>query len=305
MIRTCAVAALFAVSAAGVGHAQSASLPATVPGSLPAPSLVPRAAFFGGLGVSYNSARFTDQYLYAQGVSVIYDQNSELIGYGSASGYTDPDLGSDGRFAPVGQLGFYQHFGDSDWLWGAKFAYAYLDAGSSEGPLAVPQEGPFHNVSGEGTDGSFTGNVGVGSYATKLTHQLSLVPFLGHSFERGFIYAGAGPSLSRVETSLHNVVGFADINGVRYDITGLPDQFSSADWVWGVSAVVGFTYFIDASWFLDVSYSYGRTQESASEWSAPFSTTTRDGYSDLGVLSGNYSGRVETQALTVTLNRAF
>lgn len=282
--------------------AGAADIPAPVTKAPASASIVPFQAFFVGIGGSYNSVDFNDPYLYAQGVSAI-SQGGIPVAYGSAGGSVDPDFENDSRLAPVVQFGGFRHFADSQWLWGAKFAYGYLDASATEQNIAVPQAGSFTNLTDDPTT-SFTGNVVVHSYQTKITQQMTLIPFLGRSFENVFIYAGVGPSLSQVESDLNGVIGFAAINGTHENITGTPSNFSSSEWVFGGAASVGLTYFLDASWFVDVNYTYAMTANHKESFSTPFSSSS-DGYDDVGILSGNYSGRVTTQAIGLSINRAF
>ena len=262
-------------------------------------SNVPKSAFFMGLGGSYNSANFGTQNVFAQGDSAIF-LDDVLVAVGSAGGPANPLMDTQSTLAPVAQLGYFQHFANSKWLWGAKFSYSYLDATSAKDNVVVPQVGSFTSS----TPDTFTGNVVIGSYRASINHQMALMPFIGHSFEKSFIYLGAGLSLSQAQTKLANVIGFAAINGTHVNITGTPASFSSSPWVLGGAAVIGGTYFFAPSWFLDFSYRYDMTQNRKSNFAGPFMSTT-DGYDDIGILSGNYSGRVITQALTVSINNAF
>jgi hypothetical protein len=261
--------------------------------------MVPYAAFFAGLGGSFNSTEFGKQNLYAQGVSVI-SQAGVPVAFGSAGGPMTPTFDTASTFAPTAQFGYFRHFSNSQWLWGAKFSYSYLNAGSTEDNVVVPQVGSFTSS----TPDTFTGNVVVRSYETGIRHQLSFMPFVGRSFERSFIYLGAGPSLSQLESDLDGMIGFAAINGTHVNITGDPSNFSSDPWVFGGSAVVGMTYFLNPSWFLDLNYSFAITDVYTSDFSAPFSSST-DGYDDVGIISGDYSGRAITQSLRFSINKAF
>ena len=102
------------------------------------------------------------------------------------------------------------------------------------------------------------------------------------------------------------VVGFADITGTPANVSGAPVDFSSSSWVFGGAAVVGVTYFFDRSWFVDVSYTAGMTSKQAGNYAGPFyNPNGADGTTTLGMLTGNSSGRVITQAVVVTLNKAF
>ena len=67
-----------------------------------------------------------------------------------------------------------------------------------------------------------------------IENQFSFMPYLGHGFQKGFLYAGAGPTLSLVKTDITNLIGFADVQGQPTDISGSPQDFSSSDWVWVV-----------------------------------------------------------------------
>ncbi|MCX5516517.1 hypothetical protein C3941_18745 [Kaistia algarum] len=296
-----ALAGWFAIGVLASAQAQAADIsPVTAPvGPVVAPaSLVPDHAFFGGLGLGVGYSDFSDQSLYAQGVSVI-SQGGVPYAYGSAGGTTYPSSGSDTTLTPMAQLGYFQKFTGTDWLWGGKLAYSYLGAVSTADNVAVPQAGSFTGPS----PASFTGNVVVRSYETKINQQIALTPFIGRSFGWGFLYAGAGPSISQTETNMNGVYGFADINGSHYDITGPAANYSSSDWVLGGTLTVGGTYFINRDWFLDASYAVNFTQKSEGDFSSPFSTSAA-GFDDAGILSGNFSGGVTTQTVTISINRS-
>ena len=151
---------------------------------------------------------------------------------------------------------------------------------------------------------TFTGNVVARSYQSSINHQLTFIPFVGRSFERTFIYLGAGPSLTQTRSKLNGVIGFAAIDGQHLNITGASADFASTQWALGGAATFGMTYFFDRSWFLDLSYTYAMTENRTSNFSGPFASAT-DGYTDTGTLSGNYSGRVITQSVHVSINKAF
>lgn len=265
---------------------------------------VPDSALFVGLGASYNSVDFESPHNYSQGVSNVYDaQTGDLVSVGSAGGSTNVSLDTQSTSAPVLHGGYFQHFSGSNWLWGAKFSYSYLNKTATNKNVLIPQAGSFTDITDQ-TPTAFTGNVLVHSYQASIKHQLTLIPFIGHSFEQSILYFGAGPTLTQTETELTDTIGFADIDGGHTNITGLPTSISSTQWLYGGAAVVGATYFFDPSWFLDASYTYAVTQNKTTDYSESF-VNTSDGYETVGVLSGDYSGRVTTQALTVSINKSF
>lgn len=267
-----------------------------------APSMVPDSAFYVGLGGSFNSIDFGTQDVYAVGTSDIY-QDGALVATGTAAGPASFDMDGESGLAPSIQGGYFRKFSDGGWLWGAKFGYSYLDTSSEKNNVLLPQGGEFTYTDGDTVP--FTGNAVVRTYRTEITHQMALMPLIGRTFERGFLYAGAGPTLSRTRTDLDGLVGFADINGNRQDISGVPQDFSGSDWVYGGAATVGATYFLDPSWFVDLSYTYARTNTYQSDYSSTFSNPGADGRLTEGTLVGDSSGRVVTQAITFTMNWAF
>jgi hypothetical protein len=272
------------------GHAQSSHT-------------IPKAGLFIGLGGSYNTVGFGTQDIYAIGTSSVY-QGGTLSSTGSAEGPAQVYLNSESGLGFSMQGGYFQKFPGGDWLWGAKFAYSYLGATSTVRNALLPQAGSFTAV-GSTTPVPFTGNAVVRSYQNQIVQQLAFVPLVGRSFEKSFLYIGAGPTLSQVRTDLNGVIGFADINGVRTDVSGTPIDLSSSGWVYGGTAMVGATYFFDQSWFLDVSYSVAMTANQTSYYFSPFTNPNgTNGSTVIGTLVGNSSGRVVTQGITVTLNKA-
>lgn len=293
------VAGILAAGGANV-HAQSPELFAEGPDRLVSPaSTVPEAAFFVGLGGSYSLADFVNQNVYGQGVSNVF-RNGALVAAGAAGGSTKLDFDAASRLAPLAQLGFFQHFAGSNWLWGTKFSYSYVGATATHPNVLIPQAGGFTGIQ----TSSFKGNEVVRAYEVSINDQFVLTPFLGRSFEKCFLYFGGGPSISRTETELKNLIGFADINGMTTDISGAPTSFSSSKWLWGGAAVVGVNYFFNSSWFLDFSYTFSATNTPSSNFSAPF-TGSNPRFSTAGIVSGNYSGTVLKHSIAISINRAF
>ena len=163
----------------------------------------------------------------------------------------------------------------------------------------IPQYGSYGAT-------SFTGNATVRTFKTNVSHQFALMPFIGHSFDRSFVYAGAGPTLTQLNTNIDNLVGFADIKGNRTDISGTPQNFSSSQWVVGGAVTVGATYFLDASWFIDLNYNFAMTPNQTANYSSTFNNTngnTNVNYS--GSLIGSTSAKTTTQTISLSINRAF
>lgn len=260
--------------------------------------MVPWSSWFAGLGGSINALSY-DQDMYASGVGNVF-QGSTLVAVGGAAGPANPRLDTQWTLAPEAQLGYLTHFADSNWLWGAKFLYKYPGTTASTRDID-PQVGALTTVSG--TD-AFTGNVVIGSYRTRLDHELTFMPFIGHAFTRSYVYLGAGPALFATRTNVDNAIGFADVNGIHADATGAPVSFESSQWVWGGAAQIGLAYYLDQGWFVDFNYTYARSQKFTSNFSSPFSSMSA-GYQTIGTLFVSPTQRITDQSVGITINKGF
>ena len=267
-------------------------------------SNLPDSGFFVGLGGSYNSVNFGTQDVYAVGTSDVY-QNGAKVSSGSAAGPANLYTNNQSGFAPTVQLGYFQHFADTPWLWGAKFTFSYVGQTTTLDHVLLPQAGSFTYTESHETV-PFTGNALVGSYQSSINEQLSLVPLFGHDFPSGFAYFGAGPSLSNVDTKLNSLVGFADINGTRTDVSGSPLDFSASSWIIGGAMTVGATYFLTPSLFLDGNYALDMTAKATENFSGDFTNPNgNNGSTTKGTMVGSASGNVLTQGVSATINEAF
>jgi opacity protein-like surface antigen len=264
---------------------------------------MPANGFYAGAGVSANLMVPTNQSMYSQGISNIF-QGTTLAATGAAGGPSNPRPPNAATISPSAQLGYFQKLDNSRWLLGGKFTYNYINATATDHFVAVPQSGSFALVGG-GPITAFTGNVVIQSYQITADHQFAFVPQVGYTFDRSFVYFGAGPSLTHTEVKLNNVVGFANINGAAgTSITGAPTSYSSSQWLIGATFAAGATYFLTPSWFIDFGYSFTLTDLWNSTYASPF-TNTASGFNTVGVLSGNYGGGLNTHTLTVSINRRF
>jgi len=272
-------------------------------------SLVPQSAFFGGLGASQNKINFNNQQTWAMGTTAAPAGPDNPAVSGAAGGGTGVGLSPQNSFAPSVQLGYFSRLKDSDFLWGAKFSYSYLGATSQVNNQLIPQSGGYLN--GSGGYSTFTGNYVVRSYQQTVKNQVSFTPFFGQSFSKGYVYAGAGPSLSQVKTNISGITGFADVFGFPSNISGALQTYSATQWVVGGSAVVGGTYFLDDSYFLDLNFSYTQTKNTTANWAGPWSKRgiwSPGGFNVVnytGTNTGTSSGNVATQAITLTINKTF
>src|ERR1700733_9371096 len=280
--------ALTTILALASASADAADLsPPNVTAPLPHPailngSIVPNSAFFLGLGASANWTNFGHQHVYAIGTSQVYTDGI-LSASGSAQGPTRIPMTTQFAFAPSFQGGYFQRFGTSDWLWGAKLSYNYLGATSTNTNSIIPQFGTFTTIANP-TPVPFSGPAYVRAAQTSLLQEIDLIPFLGHAFGQSYVYAGGGPTLSQTRTRLNGLVGFAFVDGGIVDQSGAPQDFSSSSWLFGGAAVVGVTYFLTPTWFLDLNYSYALTEGHTANFASPFIDQNS---TSVGTLVGN------------------
>lgn len=269
-------------------------------------TFVPQSAFFGGLGGSWSSGWFGHQDAYGKGTSYSPPYGIHTAQVGTAAGSTSLDLNTQSALAPVIQVGYFQHFSGSQKIVGGKFSYSYLGIGSANSQQQIPQVGGFTE---DGTYTPFTGNYLIQSYRQTINQQISLIPLIGRSFERSYVYLGVGPTTVQTKTSIENITGFesaADIPTTPTGI-GLGEKYSTTQWLFGGVAMLGATYFIDPTWFMDISYSYSMTETKTSGWGGPWTDTdiARNYVTRTGTNIGTSSGNVNVQAFVITINKVF
>lgn len=269
-------------------------------------SIVPQSAFFGGLGGGWSSGSFGNQDVYGKGTSYSPPYGLHTAQVGSAAGSTGLELNSQSALAPMIQAGYFQHFSGSQWMGGGKLSYSYLGIGSANSQQQIPQAGGFTE---DGTYTPFTGNYLVQSYRQTINQQISLIPLIGRSFERSYVYLGVGPTTVQTKTSIENITGFESVAVIPTTPTGigLGEKYSTTQWLFGGVAMLGATYFIDPTWFMDISYTYSMTGTKTSRWGGPWTDTdiARSYVSRSGTNTGTSSGSVNIQALVITINKAF
>jgi len=246
---------------------------------------------------------FGTQDVFAKGTSQTF-QNGMLASTGVAAGPGTVDMPTESHFAPSVQAGYFRHFANGPWLWGARFSYSYVNTKSTVENVTVPQIGTFTEIATNMTT-PFIGVAVARSYQTRLQHQLQLIPFIGHSFEKGFVYLGVGPTGSRTQTNINSLIGFAELNGVPTDVSGAPQDFSGSGWVFGGAGTVGGTYFLNRSWFLNIAYTYAWTEDQTFHYFSSFTNTQNPSETFAGTLTGSSSGKVSAQGVTVTINVTF
>ncbi|MCX7115144.1 MAG: hypothetical protein NTW08_04490 [Gammaproteobacteria bacterium] len=269
-------------------------------------SIVPQSTFFGGLGGGWSSGSFYNQDVYGKGTSYSPPYGMHTAQIGSAAGSTGLKLDAQSALAPVIQAGYFQHFSDSQWMRGGKFSYSYWGIGSAKSDLQIPQAGGFTEG---GSYTPFTGNYLVQSYRQTINQQISLIPFVGRSFERNYLYLGVGPTTVQTKTLIEDITGYENVAVIPTTPTGvgLGEKYSTTQWLFGGVVMIGATYFIDPTWFVDINYAYAITGTTTSSWGGSWTDTdlNRSSVTRTGTNTGTTSGSVNTQALAISINKTF
>ncbi len=269
-------------------------------GDMGSTSTIPDKGFYAGLGGSYHSVT-TDRTFDISGTSSVLDDTGVLIATGSTSG---PDVriqNAQSAFSPQVQAGYYQHFANSQQLWGMKFAYQYLKS-SANREVNIPQIGIFD--SSFTSNNSFTGNIAISSSELNVNHELVLMPYIGHSFTNSFVYLGAGPSLFGTQINHYGMSGTATIEGFPVGFANVPNASSSA-WIWGGAAELGLAYYLDPTWILDLSYNYAVTGNYTNTSIEPFSTGIDTVATFGGFVFTDTTQRIISQSFKVSINKVF
>ena len=263
----------------------------------------PETSVFLGIGLGTSIVSYDTQYLYNLGLSRIY-KNGELVAIGGADGpaIPDPTFPASKSLAPAGQIGFYSRYKESNWIFGAKATYSFLNSYSNRKVLAIPQYGTSTDPSTNSFDGT-----SYNTYSIDAKNQFTIMPFIGRKYSKGYFYAGAGLGLTDVEVNVDDVVGYALLNGIETDISGEAQNFSDSKLGFGVALSAGVTYFLNNSLFLDFNYTYSKPNVAEFNIASPYRNPA-EGSSELGfegTLIGSATRDISTNTILLTLNWAF
>lgn len=192
---------------------------------------------------------------------------------------------------PEARLGYFGHFSTGPWLWGVQLLYQYLGAEIKTNNQNIH----LKNASVATTD-----QIIINDAKTKVTDAFILPVFVGYSIKDSFIYLGIGPSLFKTEYDLDNV---ADNHSAFY--IGNINQFSdTTTWMWGGAVQAGIAYYLNPTWFLNLSYLYSITGEYTTNHSATFASDVNGGLNN-GNLQLKNQQRFTTQEVGISINKIF
>lgn len=266
-------------------------------------AIVPRSAISFGVGGNLNYSVYGKQYVYALGTGSYLDERGATLASGFAQGPLTVGMGSQVRVAPSAQLKYFRYLDETNWLVGANFSYSYLDSSVTTHHGFIPQWG--QSFLNNGNILPAAGNAYMHTYQARLNHQMQWTPFVGYGFSKGFVYVGAGPSFSQVQTKIYNLIGYAQVGGEPTNQSGAPQNFSGSNWVFGGAITAGGTYFLSRNWYLDFNYTYSQPRTPTNFYFSLFKNPTNERIYLAGTLQGNSAGTQTSHSFVATLNWAY
>lgn len=197
--------------------------------------------------------------------------------------------GNQNAIAQEAHFGYFRHFPCSDWLWGAKFTYDYLQ------DETLSREVTLNFDNNNRTSDQVSSSVRV-----NIEHELSALVLIGRSYSHGFVYTGLGPVFFETKNSFSTIRD--DESG--YYIGAIDSLTSEYHWLRGGLLQVGLAYYPSASWFIDLNYSYSITSTSRISGSGTFTAEVNNGLNSGSVTFSNEE-RIISQALLLSINKVF
>lgn len=244
-----------------------------------------QTGFFIGLGGAYNFVRTHSN------MTGTLHAISGTPPNGVFSGTTGSFNFRDQTFAPEAQIGYFQPFTNSNWLWGLKLLYTknITNNNTKDSSTYINLTDPIINTRDQVRMNGFP----------KINHELVLPVFIGHSFMNSFMYLGTGPSLFQIQ---HTIYTSSDIHSGYY--IGTLGNFSNSRWLLGGAVQAGLAYYVNPTWFLNLHYTYATTGKYTLNNSIPFTPKVNGGLNSGSVFFSS-SQRLSTQEIAVSINTLF
>lgn len=201
---------------------------------------------------------------------------------------------SQNRIAPMVQLGYWAPICNG-WLWGLSSQWQYINYRTPTDDNSRGQHIPnatfsSRNFFGDSNDRDFTSQ-------TRANNEVNFLVYFGKQISNGYAYLGVGPTLF----TAYNRIFVSSIH------TPTPDNLTSTavcncKTLWGGAAQIGYNYFLNSSWFLNVSYTYAQSETFNLNNSAN-SAVINGGSPGPATLNFNRSISLSSQAIQFTINK--
>lgn len=239
--------------------------------------------FYAGIGGSANTV----------------DENFQSFFKSTNKSAHDTYTASANRLAPMLQVGYFGPLRDK-WLWGVVAQWKYLnyqtanDSGSHGQHLPNPSFSSI-NFFGPSIERDF-------SSQTNLNNEMLLLFYLGMQLMQGDGCLGIGPAFITASNHIY-VSSVHTPNGVGNNLVST--SVNSNTTLWGGAVQIGYNFFLDGSWFLNMNYTYLQTVNS--NFNNSVNAATLNGASVPGptTLTLNRNINVSTQEIMFSINKMF
>jgi outer membrane protein W len=203
------------------------------------------------------------------------------------------------QLAPMLQAGYWSPQ-QKNWLWGIVAQWKYLNyttanVDSSSGQHLPNSTFSSANFFGNNVDRDFTSQ-------TRINNEFLLLFYAGMPLMQGYAYLGIGPSLLTATNHIYlNSVHVPNGTGDTLISTSVNNNQT----MWGGAVQMGYNYFFNPFWFLNINYTYLQTANVSftnAINSAMFNGANTPGPTSL-TLNRNIS--VRTQEVMISINRVF
>lgn len=240
--------------------------------------------FYAGLGGSWNTIDETYQstFFTSRNISAKDHYNA-----------------SSNRLAPLIQLGYWQPLTEK-YLWGAVAQWKYLgyqtaNVNNSRGQYIQNASFSSINFFGPNVVRDFTSK-------TKIKNEALFLFYLGAQLQQSYAYLGIGPVLFTSANSIYlSTVHVPDGTGDNLISTST----SANKTVWGGALQVGYNYYLDCSWFLNVNYTY--IKSATNQFKNSVNTARFNGANNAGPTALNLKRNIhwDAQEVMLSINKVF
>jgi len=239
--------------------------------------------FYTGIGASANTTR--------------ENFSSNIFSSTNRSAH-DSYVTSANQLAPMLQLGYFNT--QQNWLWGVAAQWKYLNyqtpnENSSNGQHIANSSFSSINFFGPNIERDFASE-------TKINNEFLFLAYFGLPLAQGYGYFGLGPALLTASNHIY-------LNSIHTP-NGTGDHLISTSVnrdkvMWGSAAQIGYNYFFNPCWFMNINYTY--LQTATTNFNNTVNAAIYNGASAPGptTLTLKRDIRINPQEVMISINRVF
>ena len=201
------------------------------------------------------------------------------------------------RLAPIAQLGYWAPLHEK-WLWGIAAQWNYLgyktaNVNSSRGQYIPNASFSSINIFGPDVLRDF-------SSQTRANNEVRLLAYFGEQFKNSHAYLGLGPTLFTASNSVY--VSSVHVGGGD---TLISSSVKDSQTLWGAAAQLGYNYYLNATYFINFSYTYA--QSGTYHFKNSANTALLNGATTQGPTTVNLNRKISLvdQSIMVSINKTW